>query len=384
MGKKNVWTILVLFVVGGVLFGFAPKSEWPMVALALAILALLLVALMNPSIRASARHNKKAVRIGGVVALVLSVCALLIGLVPSPPIFSVEIAGGLSATLMLFGILLLQLPNTSADVESALEAQKIAQRIRPIAGGFDPLEEVKGTYAYIGQNKISLAKVIGPWFAAFCTLMLLVLVPNWKGVIGQDRTVATWFLFGLLVFVLVELCLVLIITIQWVRFVVTGSEPSWSIFPGKALWGFLWRWIIFGAVFRATDQIDPWLKSHLPGASALELLALDRLCLLAISILASPFALGLPPVALNEPRTSAAARTLTFGIAGRKYYLGAALILAPFIGLIFAVDVVSNFAHGAQVTSVAAICEGALMFCLLIVGITFVTRVYAKGVAAAA
>ena len=268
-------------------------------------------------------------------------------------------------------------------METALGAQKVAAQVRPTLGGFHPFDEVKGTYAYVWRKKASLAKVAGPWLLAFCALPILLFHPElWKGVIGDDRAAAGWALLGLVVFIFTELCLLLVVSIQWTKFIVTGHEPRWREFPGKALWGLLWRWIIFGAVFRAADKIEPWLKGHLPGASAWELLALERLCILAILVLASPFALALPPIALDEPSKSAGARTLAFSLAGRKYYLGAALILTPFLLLFFVVDLCLTVIHRSGVTTALAIGEAALTLCLLIVATTYVVRVYVRGASA--
>lgn len=385
MTKRYLWPAIVLIVVGLAMFGLAPHSDWPAVGLSLAVLGLLMGALMTPAIRGLARKNKSWARVAGLISIGLAVCALVAGVVTSPPILSTNLTVGVFSILLFLGLLLFQLPRASANVESALDAQKVAARVRPTLGGFHPLDEVKGTYGYVWQNKVSLARVAGPWLLAFCALPILLFHPDfWKGVIGDNRAAAVWFLAGLVAFIFAEVCLVLVISIQWTRFIVTRHESRWRDFPGKALWRLLWRWVIFGVIFRATDQIEPWLKAHLPGASAWELLAMDRLCFLAILVLASPFALALPPIALNEPSKSAGARTLAFGLAGRKYYLGSALILAPFLVLFFVVDLLLTGTHDSGVTTAVALCEVALTVCLMILAITYVTRVYVRGEAAAA
>lgn len=384
MFKRYLWSASALILVGLAMFGLAPRSEWPEVGLGLAVLALLMGALMTPAIRGLAQRSKSGTQIAGLISIGLAVCALVAGLATSPPILAANLTVGVFSILLILGLSLFQLPGASASVESALDAQKVAARVRPTLGGFHPMDEVKGAYAYIWQNKVSLARVAGPWLLALCALPILLFHPDfWKGVIGHNRTAAGWFLAGLVAFFFAELCLVLVLSIQWTRFIVTDREPRWRDFPGKALWGLLWRWVIFGAIFRATDQIEPWLKAHLPGANAWELLAMDRLCFLAILVLASPFALALPPIALNEPSKSAGARTLAFSLAGRKYYLGSALILAPFLALFFIVDLLLTGTVASGVTATVAICEVALTVCLLIVAVTYVSRVYVRGVAAA-
>ena len=100
----------------------------------------------------------------------------------------------------------------------------------------------------------------------------------------------------------------------------------------------------------------------------------DKLCLLAILVLASPFALGLPSTSRG-----AAARTLAFGLVGRKYYLGSALILTPFFIPFFVIDLLFTEIQDARVATTIAICEVVLMVCLMIVAMTYVTRVYVRG-----
>jgi hypothetical protein len=124
----------------------------------MAIAVLLTAALMTPAIRTWAGKNKRATWIGGIVALTLAVCVLVVGLAFPVPGFSPELAAGTFSVLMLVGLSLFQLPNASASVERALDAQKVAARIRPTLGGFHPLDEVKGTYAYLWRNKVPLAE----------------------------------------------------------------------------------------------------------------------------------------------------------------------------------------------------------------------------------
>ena len=385
MTKRYLRSAIVLIVVGITMFGLAPRSDWPVISATLAVGMLLVGALMTPAIRDLARKNKRMARTAGLISIGLAICALAAGLALSPPIFSTDVTVGAFSILLILGMLLFQLPGASASVESALDAQKVAERVRPTLGGFHPVEEVKATYAYLWRNKASLAKVAGPWLLAICVMPVLLFHPDfWNGIIGHNRALAQWVLAGFVAFILTEFCFVLAVSIQWMRFVATGREPRWFSFPGKAVWGLFWRWIIFGSIFRATHQIAPWLKAHIEGASSWELLALDKLCLLAILVLASPFALGLPSIALNEPSRSAAARTLAFGIAGRKYYLGSVLILAPFLVLLFVLDLLFDQTHNPSITTTLAMCEAALLFCLLVVGTTYVTRLYVNGVAAAA
>jgi hypothetical protein len=190
-------------------------------------------------------------------------------------------------------------------------------------------------------------------------------------------------LLGLVVVILLEIAFLLVATIQWTRFAATKQEPRLTAFPGKALWGWSWRWMIYGGLFRSIDRVQPWIKAHLPAAAPWQLDGLQGLIGLAALILFSPFALVLPAVALNAADRGIAASMRGFRLVGRKYYLGAALILAPYavtswvLGILYA-------AYKGPVAVVANVGASALLlFVTMIVGMTYLTRIYLRGAAAA-
>ena len=185
MTKRYIYPAIVLVVVGLTIFGVSPRSDWPMVGAVVAMVGLLVAALMTPAIRGLARSNKNVTRVAGLISIGFAIFALVAGLVGSPPIFSANLTTGIFAILSLVGLLLFQLPAASANVDSALDAQKVAARVRPNLGDFHTLEEVKGAYAFLWRNKTSLARVSGPWLLASCALPILLFHPDfWNGVIG--------------------------------------------------------------------------------------------------------------------------------------------------------------------------------------------------------
>ncbi|MGH6957896.1 MAG: hypothetical protein ACREEW_14615, partial [Caulobacteraceae bacterium] len=194
-----------------------------------------------------------------------------------------------------------------------------------------------------------------------------------------NRELAEVWLLGLLIFLIVEIGLALVAAIQWTRFVATEREPSWRDFPGKALWGWFWRWIILGVIFRATDGIEAWLKSQMAGAATWQAQGVDGLIVFAALVLASPFALGLPTVALGLTGRGAESRIRAIRVAGRKYYLGAAIILAPSFLLIWLLNLVPVRSAPWGLLAVVGISEVFVLVATVLISLTYVTQVYLKG-----
>ena len=98
----------------------------------------------------------------------------------------------------------------------------------------------------------------------------------------------------------------------------------------------------------------------------------------AAVVLATPFALSLTAVALGAPTRISEMRLRVFRLAGRKLYLGAALVLAPFFVITSLGDVFSKQLQRPP-AMIADTCVGLTVFFLT--GIAFagyLARLYAK------
>lgn len=381
MFKKYIWVAVVFAAVLAAMLAFTPVSEWAQMGAIFGVMMLAIVALQVTAVRRFIlRHPRSTIAVGvGVVGVSLFV---LFSALSSPSV-DPEVGGTASAFLMLVGSLAVALPFMAKRVEKDTAVWKATETVQRTPGAFSPEAEVKDILAELIDQRGALLRVVGPWFLLFCVLpMVFVNVDYWKALADRDRGSAMMILLGLVVVVLAELAFVFVAMIQWTRFAATKQEPRLTAFPGKALWGWAWRWFIYGAIFRSLDQIEPWLKEQLPAAAQWQLDGLQGFIGFAALILISPFALVLPAVALDAADKGIAASMRGFRLVGRKFYLGTALILGPYAVAAWALGILSdNYKEPAAVAANVG-ASLILLFGTTIVGMTYLTRVYLRGTGA--
>ena len=379
MIRKFGGLAIVGSIVLAVMLAITPRADWLSTGLSLVAVLTFAGVFMIPTVRKAALHNRRAAFIGGVGVIIVATCILLVGIFSGSLLSPELIAGGFSS-LLLAGFMLTQLPRISANVESAIEAQKVAESVRPSLPSFRPLPEVERSLGEIWEQKASLVRIVGPWLLAFCAAYILFETIVFRGALKDHQNLALPLSLFLLMLLIVVFFSLVTAAIQWTRFLATRREPSWFELSGKALWGWAWRCLIFGPIFtRANNQIDIWVRSHVHGAPQWELQLIDKLVLLAILVLASPFALGLPAVAINEPSKATEARVKGLRLAGRRYYTGFAIIVLPYVTASCLIDSASEYQPSPSAQAVLAFIWVMLLFATAIVGITYITRVYLRG-----
>ena len=319
----------VLFI--AIMFGFSPRSQWPLTAAMTVLAVALFTALLTPPIRRAALRRRRTFFWAGIAIAALGVGATAISLAYSS-VIPVDLGAGATVSLLLVGMMVAWLPYGSKSVERAQQVQEKLRTDRPVAAGtFDPvagaIEALRAPFDRMGP----FVRVVGPWLTVFCALPLaLILLGQTAKPQGISQAQAVEILLVFLALIIVGFLVLILAAIQWTRFMATGREPSWTSIPGRALWGWAWRLFIFGSVFRFADQIEPWLGQHLPGVEPWALHGLSNAVLLALTTLTAPFALHLTAVALGEPGRAVEVRAGIFRAAGRKLHAGAALVLAPY------------------------------------------------------
>ena len=341
----------------------------------------LIAALQVPKARRFILRHPRSTITFGIGAVAISVLVLFCTL--SSPSVDPEASGTAVALLILIGSLVISLPFMAKRAEKDVAVWKATEAAQRSPGTFSPEGEVRAVLEELNENRGALFRVVGPWFMLFCALpMVFINVDYWKGLADRDRGSAMMILLGFVVVVLAELAFLFVAMIQWARFAATKQEPKLTAFPGRALWGWAWRWFIYSALFRFLDRIEPWLKTQLPGAAQWQLDGLQGLIGLVAFVLFSPFALVLTAVALDAADKGIAASMRGFRLVGRKYYLGSALILTPYAVASWALGVLFDYDKGPAARAVNAEASLILFFVTTIVGMTYLTRIYLRGTAA--
>jgi hypothetical protein len=382
--RRYIWIAIVVAGTVAAMLAFTPASEWAEMGAIFGLGLLVFAAQLVPTARRLILGHRRAVIAIGIAATAGSLL-LIFATLSSPSSVDPAWGGMVAVYLMLIGPLVIFLPFMAKRMERELAVLKATGVVaQPTPGTFSPGAEVRDILAELISQKGALVRVVGPWFLLFCVPpMVFINVDYWKALADRDRSFAAAILLGLVVVVLAEIALLLVAMIQWTRFTATKQEPRLRAFPGKALWGWVWRWVIYGALFRFVGEMEPWMKGHLPGAAQWQLDGLQGLAGFVALVLFSPFALVLPAVALGAADTGITASMRGYRLVGRKYYLGAALILAPYTLASWGLGILSDHLKGP---AVAVACVGAwviLWFLTTIVGMTYLTRIYLRGVAAA-
>ncbi len=379
MLRKYIWIAVVFAAMLAAMLALTPVSEWAQMGAIFGLTVLVIAALQGPAVRRFILRHPRSIIGAGIGAVSVSLFVLFSTL--SSPSVNPE-AGGTAATLLiLVGSLAITLPFMAKRVEKDTEVWKATEATaQGTPGAFSPEAEVKDILAELIDQRRALVRVIGPWFLLFCALpMVFFNVDYWTALAERDRGLAMMILLGLVVVLLAELAFLFVAIIQWTRFVATKQEPKLAAFPGKALWGWVWRWLICGAIFRSFDWIEPWLKEQLPTAAQWQLDGLLGVFGLVAFVLFSPFALVLPAVALGATDKGIAASMRGFHVVGRKFYLGSILIAAPYVVASWALGVLfDNYQEPAAVAANIG-ASLVLLFGTTVVGMTYLTRVYLRG-----
>jgi len=377
--KRIVIIAITVLAFGALTLMSVPRSEAPATAVVTILLVIVFVGLMTPAVRRAAQTRKGLFVWGGIGTLVLS-ASVLAAVLAFPAAFNVEMGAGVFCVLSLAGSFLVALPKMSATTQRAVDAQKGLSLPSPHDGQQNlALSEATAAFLDPIHRWTDFAQVVGPWLAAFCVLPLLVgvyfLALN-PAALSRGQAIAA--LFGLVSLFLAGYLILIVASIQWTRLVATNRKSGWASTPWRALWGWIWRLVIFGSLFRFTQGIDPWLAKQFPSLSPGALHVFSNTLVYAAVVLATPFALSLTAVALGAPTRISEMRLRVFRLAGRKLYLGAALVLAPFFVITSLGDVFSKQLQKPP-AMIADTCVGLTVFFLT--GIAFagyLARLYAK------
>jgi len=362
-----------------IMFAFSPRSQWPTMAVLAAVLVAVFAGLMTPTVRRAAQTRRRLFIWAGVGTLIIS-SGVLVAALAFPSAFNVELSADAFCTLLLVGSFLIWLPYISATTDRAVEAQKLVRSAGPV--GMDRISAISEATEALSDplvQRTSFAQVVGPWFLAFCILPLLLELLNRtaKSTLTTQGH-AMLFLLALLGLILAGYLILIIVGIQWTRFVVTYQKPHWFSISGGAVWACAWRLLVFGSMFRATRGIEPWLARQLPAAAPAVLQAMSDAAVFALALLATPFALSLTAAALGASTRAAEMRMRVFRTTGRSAYVGAALVLAPFFVIAWLYETFSAQLQGP----VAQICTAYIYFTAMFLTVTalagYFGRLYAK------
>ena len=381
MIKRYARAALVCAAMFAGVFAFAPRADWTASALAVAAVLLIMGVSITPAVRKAALRHRSVTLAGGVVLIAVAVLVLIEGSLVSPQLGTNYIIGAFTA-LAMAGLLLMQLPQMAANVESAAETRRTLREVGASPRDFRPLSEVQRTLADIVQRKAAFARVAGPWFLAFFAPPLAFAnLGFWTRLLEQHGELAPLVVLGAFILFLVAVGALLVAALQWTRCLVTDHERAWFDLSGRDLWQWLWRCLVFLGILRGVGGIEPWLRARLPTTAPLGVEALAWLAVLAVLVLASPMALHLPALALGASGGSLRARIAAFGVVGRKYYVGIAVILAPCLLMTWALEATSALRQAPAIAMTGVLAEMILLFVTVMVAMTYITRVYLKGAA---
>ena len=316
--------------------------------------------------------------------------ALSVGAIPVsivyPSVVAVDVGAGTFVALLLIGFMMATLPRMSTTVEQVVQVQKSLGPVpivaeKPFNAVIEAVEALKAPVEQLGP----FVRVVGPWLSAFCALPIVLYVLDQSAAkpAAMDSSQTMTVLLAFLGLILAGFLILILAAIQWTRFVATGQEPAWARVPGRAFLGWTWRLFIFASIFRFSDKIEPWLGQHLPSAEHWELHALSAGALLCLSVLATPFAIGLMSVALGNPGRAIETSARIVRTTGRKIYAGAAIVLAPYFLFLWADDTFGDQAKGTTVQTALGYVYLIILFLTVIAFSGYLARLYTRSAAIA-
>lgn len=377
--KRYTTISIAAAVFVAIMLAFSPRSQWPTMAALIVGAVAIFAGLMTPTVRRAAQARRRLFFWTGVATLIVG-AGVIVAALAFPSAISVELSADAFCAFLLVGIFLVWLPRMSAATEAAVETQKSLQATGPVGTDrISAVSEATGALSDPINRLTSFVRVVGPWFVAFCALPLVLEALNRMAKsTALSRGQATVLLLALLGLILVGYLILIIAGIQWTRFVATDHKPRWVSIPGGALWGWVWRLFIFGSIFRATQGIEPWLARRLPGVALGVLHALSEAVVYALAVLATPFALSLTAAALGATARAAEMRLRVLRTAGRKVYIGAAVVLAPFFVIAWLSDVFSGQLQGPTARMSGAYVYLIALFLTVTAFAGYLGRLYAK------
>lgn len=375
MFRKYLTLAVVGAIVAALAIAFAPAEDRFSVIGAFALTFLVAAALTARTVRRFAVGRPRAVIVAGIGLCVMSFGLMITS--PGAPPAGHGLADQGPGLLLLAGLWLVMLPFAARRVASDLA---LMQGEPPLASGdFAPWAEVQASVEALIRRNGPLLRLVGPWFLFVCLASLVFADPYWSALLGRRRDLIYAILAGALSIVLLSLLASFVAAIQWTRFSATGREPALTDFPGRALWGWTWRWFVYGALFRSLNKLHPWLLTHLPTAAPWQAAGVEAVIKLAAMVIFSPFALIFPAVALDAANKGVTVSMRGYRLVGPRYLLGAAIILAPYSAAMWALDATSNPDQSQATTAARIVVSTLLAFATLIVGATYATGVYLRG-----
>lgn len=376
---KAAVTTAVIF---GVMMALTPSGERVATGGVVGpLLAAFMVLQASSARRFVLRHRRGAIVLGTVT---IGIGLFVLFSSVSSPTFDPKAAGTATGLLMLVGAFVLILPFTVQLMESLVpvaNAEPPLSAAKRPRGAFRPMGEAGAALAHLSDHRGALLRVVGPWFLVCCALPTLVIMADWKSFAERGVGSALMVLLGLNLLVLAELALLCVAMIQWTRFTAIGQEPRLTDFPGRALWGWAWRGLICAPLLGFLAQVELLAETHMPAAPQWQFDGLVGLVGFSMLVLLSPLAFVLPAVALDVPDKGIAASQGGFRLTGRKFYLGAAAILAPYALATWGLDLLHD--EATTPTATAAIGYTAistlLLFGTAVVATTYLTQIYVRG-----
>lgn len=380
--QSYVKAAVAMAVIFGAMMVFTPSGERAAAGAVLVPLLAALVVLRASSARRFVLRHRRGAIVLGIVTIGIGLFVLFSSV--SSPTFDPKAAGTATGLLMVVGAFVLILPFTVQLMESFVpvaNAEPPLSAAKRPRGAFRPMGEAGAALAHLSDHRGALLRVVGPWFLLCCALPMLVLMADWKSFAERGVGSALTVLLGLNLLVLAEFALLCVAMIQWARFTATGQEPRLTDFPGRALWGWAWRGLICAPLLGFLAQVEPWAKTYLSAASQWQLDGLVALVGFSMLVLLSPLALVLSAVALDAPDKGIAAYQRGFSLTGRKFYLGAAAILAPYALATWGLDLLHDDATTPTVTAAIGYTAVStlLLFGTAVVATAYLTRIYVKG-----
>jgi hypothetical protein len=376
--KSYLRIALACAVIGGLVLWLSPAAARPMILGGFAVAVALCVLIGTSAIRSFVAANTPLTYGVGVAALVLALALVFAPTVSSA--IAVDTSVATSTGLMVVGIFALMMPRAvkryATDV-AAVERDRALPK-----SGFHPIAEIDATFGQLAQSLPALIRVVGPWLILdLIALLPLAYARDVAAHLGDDRALASEILFGIFGLLVVHLFLLWTALIKWVRFTGSKGEMRLLDIPWKSLGGWAWRWLVYSTIFKALNEVGPFLHRQLPAASPRQLDGLEALIDFAVTVLFSSYCLAFIAVALGAADRSWIAAMRGFRLVGRKYFVSAALILAPNALLTWALGAID--VHVASPATIAAslVISNIATFITMIVGVTYCTRIYLRGAA---
>jgi hypothetical protein len=345
---------------------------------ALGALALVFGPLTIPAVRRTIRRHELACRVASVGVSLAGFAFLAVSVSRSSEL-DPNLGSQVFAAALLAGVFLFRLPQMSRSLDRDLGALRAIPIERVAPSRIHALTEVRQTLVELINHRADVLREVGPWFSAFLAVPLVIAnFGSWKASLAPHQQLSALLSLGLMGFVFAEALIVVMAAIQWSRFMANHRVRGFLAIPWRRLRWWLFTCLILGSF---AVSLELWLRAHLPGAPVWERLGLEQAGILIILVLASPWALAIPAAAVNHDG-GVAAQMRALHPVRRQYYLGAATLLAPYLAIVWGLNLAYAGSRVPIVRGSCLVAEWVLLFAMVIVGTTYVTRMYLMGSAA--